>query len=161
MSSANRVAALYDVHGNLPALEAALADAASAEVDLFVLGGDLALGPMPGEVLDCLMQLGSRARYLRGNCDRLMVDAYDGRPLMGVPGPVQNSIIWAARQLRPWHRDFLADLPETFALRIDGRVRPAGFSFSGPLIQNSSGTRRSARRKTPTPSDRRHRTPEE
>ena len=42
-----RVAALYDVHGNLPALEAVLADVESLEVDAVVVGGDIAIGPMP------------------------------------------------------------------------------------------------------------------
>jgi predicted phosphodiesterase len=113
------VAALYDVHGNLPALEATLADAEQAHVELFVLGGDLALGPMPCEVLDRLSELGPRARYLRGNCDRLMVDAYDGRPLPAIPASVQDTIAWAAGQLRREHRDFLANLPETLTLDID------------------------------------------
>ena len=48
------VAALYDVHGNLPALEAVLADAAFARADAVVVGGDVAAGPMPAEVLDRL-----------------------------------------------------------------------------------------------------------
>lgn len=115
-----RVAALYDVHGNLPAFEAALADATAARAELFVLGGDLALGPMPCEVIDVIEELGSRALALRGNCDRLLVDAYDGRPLTAVPASVQHSITWAASQLSRRQRDFLAGLPETLTLDIDG-----------------------------------------
>ena len=117
---AQRVAALYDVHGNLPALEAALAAAEELHVELFVLGGDLALGPMPREVLDRLAELGDRARYLRGNCDRLMVDAYDGRTTGSLPVPVAESIAWAGGQLRRRDRDFLASLPATLTLEIDG-----------------------------------------
>jgi hypothetical protein len=41
------VAALYDVHGNLPALEAVLADDAFARADAVVVGGDVAAGPLP------------------------------------------------------------------------------------------------------------------
>jgi len=41
-----RVAALYDVHGNLPALEAVLADVDALVVDTIVVGGDVASGPM-------------------------------------------------------------------------------------------------------------------
>lgn len=115
-----RVAALYDVHGNLPALEAALSDAEAAQVELFVLGGDLALGPMPREVLDRLIGLGSRARFLRGNCDRLVVDAFDGQPLASLPPAVQAPIAWAAGQLQQNHRDFLAGLPETLTITIAG-----------------------------------------
>ena len=94
--SARRVAALYDVHGNLPALDAALAAAASAGADVYVLGGDLALGPMPTEVLHRLdEQLGSRAHYLRGNCDRLMVDAETPERSRKRLGP-----LWSKRPLR-------------------------------------------------------------
>ena len=42
-----RVAALYDIHGNLPALEAVLADVERAAPDLVVTGGDVASGPIP------------------------------------------------------------------------------------------------------------------
>ncbi len=119
-SVVHRVAALYDVHGNLPALEAALADAEAAEVDLFVLGGDLALGPMPREVLDRLADLGDRAKCLRGNCDRLMVDSFDGRSLDSLPDAVRDSIDWAAGQLHRSHRDFLALLPETVTVDVEG-----------------------------------------
>ncbi len=113
------VAAFYDIHGNLPALEAALADAEATDVELFVFGGDLALGPMPRETLDQLIGLGSRASYLRGNCDRLMVDAFDGRSLTSLPPAVQESIAWAAGQLDEYHRDFLAGLPETLTVNIN------------------------------------------
>jgi putative phosphoesterase len=126
-----RVAAFYDVHGNLPALEAALADADAAGVDLIVLGGDLALGPMPCEVLDRISELGDRVRALRGNCDRLMVDAYDGRPLTSVPAVVQDSFTWAASQLHGRQRDFLAGLPETVTLEIDA-LGPVLFCHATP-----------------------------
>ena len=53
-----RVAALYDVHGNLPALEAVLADARLADVDLVVSGRDVAAGPFPRECLERLEALG-------------------------------------------------------------------------------------------------------
>ena len=48
-----RVAALYDIHGNLPALEAVLADVAREGVDAIVIGGDIAAGPpQPREVIE-------------------------------------------------------------------------------------------------------------
>jgi putative phosphoesterase len=65
-----RVAALYDIHGNVPALESALADAASAGVDAIVIGGDVAEGPQPVETLDLLESVDIPLRWLRGNCDR-------------------------------------------------------------------------------------------
>ena len=57
-----RVAALYDVHGNLPALEAVLAEVEREQVDAIVLGGDCIHGPQPRETLSRLQALGDRAR---------------------------------------------------------------------------------------------------
>ena len=57
------VAALYDVHGNLPALEAVLADDAFARADAVVVGGDVASGPMPAEVLDRLLALALPSKF--------------------------------------------------------------------------------------------------
>ena len=64
-----RVAVLADIHGNLPALEAVLAEPDVAAADRVVLLGDIALGPMPGESLDLLAVAGGArgvgARQLR------------------------------------------------------------------------------------------------
>ena len=63
------LALLYDVHGNLPALEAALADAATAGADRYLLGGDYALfGAWPRETVERLRELG--ADWIRGNGER-------------------------------------------------------------------------------------------
>jgi predicted phosphodiesterase len=63
------IAILYDVHGNLPALEAVLADARAAGAERFVLGGDYALfGPWPQETVELLRTLD--ADWLRGNGER-------------------------------------------------------------------------------------------
>ncbi len=64
-----RVAALYDVHGNLPALEAVLAEVEREGVDAIVFGGDLTWGPLPAETLALARAL-ERAHFVRGNCDR-------------------------------------------------------------------------------------------
>jgi predicted phosphodiesterase len=63
-----RVAALYDVHGNLPALEAVLAEVPDDAV--IVSGGDVFSGPMPFETLTRLRDLGPRVSFVRGNADR-------------------------------------------------------------------------------------------
>ena len=52
-----RVAALNDVHGNLPALEAVLAEVSTLEVDRIVCGGDVVMGPFPRECLERLVDL--------------------------------------------------------------------------------------------------------
>lgn len=62
-----RVAGLYDIHGNVSALEAVLAEVpADAAV---VIGGDIVLGPKPVETLELLESLGERAHWIRGNCE--------------------------------------------------------------------------------------------
>jgi putative phosphoesterase len=116
-----RVAALYDIHGNLPALEAVLAAVDAAGVDAVVVGGDVVPGPMPRETLDRLLDLGAHVHFVRGNTDRLTVDAFDGRPLPArLPPPVPEQVAWCAAQLDRAHRDALAALPLTVSLRVRG-----------------------------------------
>jgi predicted phosphodiesterase len=63
------LAILYDVHGNLPALEAVLGDASGAGAERYVLGGDYALfGPWPRECVERLRELD--AEWIRGNGER-------------------------------------------------------------------------------------------
>jgi predicted phosphodiesterase len=126
-----RVVALYDIHGNLPALDAVLAQPEVARADVVVVGGDNLLGPMPREVLDRLMSLGSRARFIRGNCDRMMVDAFDGNPTTRAPAAVQENIKWAAGQLDKGQRDFLAELPLTLTVSVES-IGPVLFCHATP-----------------------------
>lgn len=63
-----RVAVVSDVHGNLAALDAVLADVAREDVDVVVCCGDVA-GPFGAECVDRLGSLGDRVRLIRGNGD--------------------------------------------------------------------------------------------
>jgi predicted phosphodiesterase len=65
-----RIATIYDIHGNLPALEATLAEIEPEGAAVIVIAGDVASGPMPAAVIDRLIAFGDRARFLRGNADR-------------------------------------------------------------------------------------------
>lgn len=65
-----RVAALADVHGNAPALEAVLHDLESVDPDLVVFCGDLTWGSLPGETLALVRAMRWPARFVRGNGDR-------------------------------------------------------------------------------------------
>jgi predicted phosphodiesterase len=66
-----RVAALYDIHGNLPALEAVLAEVEREDVDAIVIGGDIAAGPpQPRETIELIRSLPD-THSIRGNADRL------------------------------------------------------------------------------------------
>ena len=68
-----RVAALNDIHGNLPALDAVLADVERAGADVVVCGGDVVGGPFSAEVYDRLAGQPD-VRFLHGNADRLVVE---------------------------------------------------------------------------------------
>jgi putative phosphoesterase len=90
-----RVAALYDVHGNLPALEAVLAEVRAADPDAIVCGGDVAAGPFPRECLERLRALD--AVFVRGNADRELSP-------------------WLLARLTDVEREFLTGLPHVRSL---------------------------------------------
>jgi predicted phosphodiesterase len=112
-----RVAAIADIHGNLPALEAVLAEVDREKPDLIVVCGDVASGPMPAQTIEVLMKLRG-ARFVRGNADRGLVDEFDGKALSEMPGPFAG---WCAKQISREQRDFLASFEETVVIGdVDG-----------------------------------------
>ncbi len=118
-----KIAALYDIHGNLPALTAVLAELDNIQPDLIVLGGDIVSGPMPRQTLERLDQLGKhmQVRALRGNADREVVAAFDGQPFgPKLPEAVRAIIHWNAQQFTQPQRDFLAHLPEQITAHVTG-----------------------------------------
>jgi predicted phosphodiesterase len=93
------------VHGNLPALEAVLAEVGDA---LLVFGGDMAAGPMPVETLDRIIGLDAVA--IRGNADRELLE-----------GPSEGLIDeWVFAQLDDRHREFIAALPDQVEVDVKG-----------------------------------------
>jgi putative phosphoesterase len=87
-------ALLYDVHGNLPALDAVVADARDAGADSFVLGGDYAVfGARPLDTVTMLRELDGVA--IRGNTDRWLVDDSDAPE----SPPVQRSLDHCRQEL--------------------------------------------------------------
>ena len=104
-----RVAALYDVHANLPALEAVLAE---VDADSILVGGDVVLGPMPKETLGLLRE--RDATFIRGNCDREVATPGEGEELW------TRRARWAHGQLDDEQLAFLRDLPHPLSLEIDG-----------------------------------------
>jgi len=74
------LAILYDIHGNLPALDAVLADVELERPDAFLLGGDYGTpSPWPRETLDRLLQL-EPATWIRGNGERWLREPPVDRP---------------------------------------------------------------------------------
>ena len=116
-----RVAALYDIHGNLPALEAVLAEVEAAAPDLVVIGGDVASGPCPGDVLDRLERLGDRAAWVMGNADRELVALYDaGTRPEDLEYPVARLDAWCAQRLTRAQRDRLAACEPVVRVEVAG-----------------------------------------
>ena len=87
------LAVLYDIHGNLPALEAVLADADTARVDQYLLGGDYGTpSPWPLETLSRLREL-RNATWIRGNGERWLREPPLDRPeVMGAYDVFRGSL---------------------------------------------------------------------
>ena len=107
-----RVAALYDVHGNLPALDALLADPRLREADVIVSGGDLVMGPYPAECLDRL-EADGRTRFLRGNGDREASE-------LSAEGELGDAARWCNEQLGPERVAHVGRWPATVELDVAG-----------------------------------------
>ena len=113
-----RVAALYDVHGNLPALESVLEDLRNFAVDEIVIGGDVLSGPMQVECIERLRALSSPVHYLMGNSDREVIAARSGNENKKLPPFAREILRWSAAQLSPEHEKWIASWPKTVTLQI-------------------------------------------
>ena len=111
-----RVAALSDIHGNLPALEAVLLEVEREGVDAIVVSGDTISGPWPVEVFDRLAETG--ALIVRGNADRHVLDA-DG----GQGDPEAMLARWCADALGPDRLAVAAGWPVTREIDVEGLGR--------------------------------------
>lgn len=115
-----RVAALYDIHGNIPALEAVLDDVRETGVDAIVVGGDAVLGPMPNETLARLLALDVPVHFVDGNCDREVVEQCEGNEVSPLPPQVREIVRWVAGQMPPGYISELASWPLKLSLDVDG-----------------------------------------
>jgi putative phosphoesterase len=107
-----RVAALYDTHGNVAALEAVLGELAAARPDLVVFGGDTVNGPFPRETLARLQTLDLPAVQLRGNGERGLLSASE-----------DAGDRWCAGQLDDAERSVLASFQTSLTLDLPGLGR--------------------------------------
>jgi putative phosphoesterase len=107
-----RVAAISDIHGNLPALEAVLAEIDVEGVDAIAVAGDTAHGPWPAEVVDLLVDRG--AHCVRGNADREVIERSDRYGLLAQ---------WSADRLGERRLAVVRSWPLTVELQVGlGRV---------------------------------------
>jgi len=115
-----RIAAIYDIHGNLPALEAVLAEIRRSEVDLVVVGGDVLPGPMPGETLACLRDFEIPIRSIQGNGDREVLAQRAGIEASAIPEPYREVMCWVAQELQDEQEQWIASWPKTMRFAIPG-----------------------------------------
>lgn len=109
-----KLAVLSDIHGNLPALQAVLADMAKQGVDQTVNLGDSLSGPLqPAETADLLMAQGLVT--IRGNHERQVLDLLD----RAVPLDPLDTDGYTAAQLQPPHIAWLRSLPASLWLAPD------------------------------------------
>jgi predicted phosphodiesterase len=120
-----RVAALYDVHGNVPALDAVLREVEREKPDAIVFGGDIIAGPMPRETLERIRGLG-QAQLIRGNADRMALEFRRG--LRREPEGLED---WVAAQLSDEEAEYLESLPLTITLDVEG-LGPTCFCHATP-----------------------------
>jgi putative phosphoesterase len=125
-----RVAALYDVHGNLPALDAVLAEVDSLGVDVIVSGGDIATGPMAAECIDRLRTRAERVEWVRGNADREAVPEHVRERAGAV----------LAERLGEERRAHAAGAPLTAELEVEGLGRVL-FCHGSPRSDEESLTK--------------------
>ena len=111
------VLALYDIHGNVDALEAVLADSRAKDADVVVVGGDAMPGPFAGATLARLDRLGASVRWIRGNGEREVAAAAAASAPAADDLAARTAAITAA-EIGGERARALGDLPLT--LELDG-----------------------------------------
>ncbi|HEX6217278.1 MAG TPA: metallophosphoesterase family protein [Vicinamibacterales bacterium] len=114
------VACLFDIHGNLPALEAVLDEVSQSEADHVVVGGDVLPGPFPAECLDRLFALDLPVEFIIGNGDRETLTAMREGVSSAVPPYFHDAMRWNASQLTDEHAKRIAQWPLTLRLHVGG-----------------------------------------
>ncbi len=115
-----RIAALYDIHGNLPALEAVLLEVAGAAVDQVVIGGDVLPGPMPRECMERVRHLGLPTTFIVGNGDRATRDWRHGIKDPKIPEIVHPAMQWNADQITDDDHEAIGHWPLTATMSVAG-----------------------------------------
>jgi predicted phosphodiesterase len=117
-----RIAVLSDIHGNLPALEAVLAEV--PEEAMVLVGGDSVAGPFPAETLAALRELGHRVCFIRGNADRDLA-----------AGSQEHHAPWVRERVGQADADFLALPDDTIVLDLAG-LGPTLFCHGSPRSED-------------------------
>ena len=135
-----QVAALYDIHGNLPALEAVLQDIDLAGVDQIVVGGDVLPGPMPRETLSCLLGLNTAVHFIQGNGEVAVLAQMAEADPGSLPEQAREVVRWTGQQLDVQSERLIASWPKTLRLEIRG-LGEVLFCHATPRSENECFTR--------------------
>jgi putative phosphoesterase len=137
-----RIAALYDIHGNLPALESVLAEVRKIGVDLIVIGGDVVPGPFPLETLSFLLEIETPTQFIFGNCEVAVLEQMAGKEPSAMPEQQRPIIRWTAEKLAGF-RPRLAAWPKTIRMQVPG-VGNVMFCHGTPRNENEIFTKLTA-----------------
>jgi putative phosphoesterase len=110
-----RIAVVADIHGNLPALRAVLAEIDAEHVDMIVVCGDTAAGPLVQPSLELLVARPEPVNWVRGNGERETVACYDG---VHQQQATSDWAPWTSQMIDRRWRDQMASWP--IALQLDG-----------------------------------------
>ncbi len=128
-----RIAIIADIHGNLVAFDAVLADIKKRRVDQIICLGDVTtMGPQPKEVIARLRDISCRC--LMGNHESWMLDLSLLDRLKGAPDWFVGSIRWCAEQLAEDELEYLGSFQPTLEIPIDAANRI--FCFHGSPQSN-------------------------
>jgi len=138
-----RVAAIYDIHGNLPALEAVLDEILQEGADIVVVGGDVVPGPMCRGVMERLLSLEMPVRFIHGNCEREMFAVVTDSGTGNLPDQYRSTLRWVSQELGPGYRKLMAGWPLTSTIEVEG-LGNVQFCHATPRDDNEVFTRLTA-----------------
>jgi predicted phosphodiesterase len=125
------IGALYDIHGNLPALEAVLEEVRALGIDQLIVGGDVLPGPMPSATLELLLGCDIPVQFIHGNGElavlaQIGVDSPDAVTYWGttsgqaLPEPLRAVLRWTAADVHPRYDRVLRSWPKTLRVEVAG-----------------------------------------
>jgi len=121
-----RVAVLSDVHANVPALAAVLAEPDVAGADLVVFCGDLTWGAEPARTVELVAGLGERAVCLRGNAERILLEL-----ARRTRAPARPREEWMVANHSPVEVEFVAGFAFSAVVTVAG-LGPVHFCHGSP-----------------------------
>ena len=137
------IAAIYDIHGNLPALDAVLDDISRIDVDEIIVGGDVIPGPMPRETLARLRSIRRPIRFIHGNGEREVLAQRAGVESAAIPARFREVMRWVAGQLEPDDVAQIEGWPATLRAEVAG-VGSVLFCHATPRNDTDIFTRRTS-----------------